>query len=484
MRERSILIGAAPSGATERLEDVLRRAGLRVERVGRGPEVIERALFSRYDAVVLDATVELLAAPQVRDLLKANPRTQTLPVHLIDLEGRAGAERELYIADPLDNLHWLDGLLLAQSAAPARGGALQARLEEVALIDMLQMLIQNRRYGVVELIGASHIGRIELAGDRFGRISLDDSVGGLKALARMVALAEGELRFEPRDDVTAQMEGSAEAILFEAVQLRDEADRYRQELPPGSRVLLKAGGERCLPHHGLLEDILLLVDFYGSVDDILERLEYPDAEILKGILALRDDGWVDLYVPETGDASAAMFADITLDPRWHNEPNPTVWLFGRDADVVRLLWSDPRFKRRVLVRRSLRNPGRFGGNGWFVEIGGVRNVWLRSIEPFSGAEKFALRQGLSTIGGIFLLSERGGDDLEAMVSLALALVSAGMRAVWLPIEAAAGVEHTDAWIGAVAAELPGRLLKLNNDVAAGLWHALAAVLGPDEAEDV
>lgn len=461
---KAILIGAAEAASVKPLMDALQRSGLRVERVSAGPQVIERALFERYDAVLLDASIALLPPRHVRDLLRTNPRTRSLLVYLVDCAGAVQGDAE-FIQSPERDLAWLKVLL--PKGSQGEDGRVAVDLREIQLPDVLQMLLQNQRIGVAEVESHGRVGTIEIGADGFGRIQLGEHQG-LKALARILSWHVGSFRFVPKPNIVAQASGNALGLLLDAVRLADEAEHLRQTLPHGSRLVFQAKSDEQAPHGPLLEQVLLLVDFYGGVDDILERIPVPDAEVLAAIAELHKLQWVQVRLPSgTGDGAA--WPDLALrDALTANNSPAIVWLVGNDADYVRILWNDARLQARLDNRKSLRNAGRFGGNGWIVDAGKNREVWLRFLPPAPIFPDFALRSDLNGAGVVIVADAQDEAELPSLRKLAAAADLAGLRVAWLAPEDMAATNSADA-IGFWQAP--------SEDAPNAFWQALGGVLG-------
>lgn len=476
--EVAVLLGAAPGDAVVAFEERLRATGVRVDVVRLGMEVIERALFNRYDAIVLDASLTLLEPLQVRELLRNNPRTQVLPLFLVDFAGTGVLAAETnFVAQPLSSMAWLEKVLPQRLRVSAEiEGTLHADLSEIPLPDLVQMLAQNRRRGVVEIEEAGRVGRIELVGEDVGAVQIDGGPSGLKALVRLQGWTTGKARFQPQPALKPKDKlGHVTTLLVESLRLRDEELRWRARIPVGSRIAFRARRDLAPPADPLHEQILLMVDFFGVIDDILERLDAPDAAILGGIQQLAADGWVEVLAGgEDAATTAAEWRDLEL-PTHPAGMLPQVWLFGYDAQFVRLLWSEPRMQRRLITRRSMRSNGRFGGNGWIVDAGGGAYLWLRWSTP-DPAMAAVVARSHAPAGVLVLVGE--GDDaaFDDYRTLADGLAAGGLTPVWLPVEAGWSGDGAQAWRDEAWQTLPGKLLTPPQDPLGAFWPALAEAL--------
>lgn len=464
--QRTFLLGAANSKESDRLCEALLRIGARCDRVSAGPQVVERALFERYDAVVLDASIGFLDPRHVRDLLRTNPRTRSLPVYLVDVSGARAGDSE-YVQQPAKNLHWLKELPPHADQTTA-AGSVSANLSEIQLPDMLQMLLANQRSGVIEIHSRDRVGVIEIASGGFGSIRLGEHKN-LKALARILTWREGTFCFQPRDNIVVQQPGSAINLLLDAVRLSDETEHLRQALPAGSRLFYVAKPEVAKPSEPLLDEVLLLVDFYGAVDDILERLAAPDAEILAAIIQLRDQGWVDVRAPLALDGGGVDWPDLPMRPEWQGRL-PSLWLLGADANFARVLCADARLSRRLNHRRSLKNPGRFGGNGWIIDAGKGSDFWLRFFAPSPLFATFAWRPDVFNAGAIAVVSELDLPDWDLFFSCLQTVEKTGQRTAWLTLDQGA-YAYTRQKITAASLFGPA------DDFIGQCWRAIAHVLG-------
>jgi CheY-like chemotaxis protein len=86
-KRRKLLIGEDDIEVGKRLSEWFSSRGFVVEMVEKGPEVLERAIVSRPDAIVMNAIMEGMNGSAVANMLKVMPNTKSIPVILYDNTG-------------------------------------------------------------------------------------------------------------------------------------------------------------------------------------------------------------------------------------------------------------------------------------------------------------------------------------------------------------------------------------------------------------
>lgn len=84
---RKLILGEDDANKAMRLRDWFGSRGYLVELVTKGPEVLERAIVSRPDAIVMNTIMEGMNGGAVADMLKVMPNTKGIPIVLFDNSG-------------------------------------------------------------------------------------------------------------------------------------------------------------------------------------------------------------------------------------------------------------------------------------------------------------------------------------------------------------------------------------------------------------
>jgi FHA domain-containing protein/uncharacterized protein DUF4388 len=175
--------------------------------------------------------------------------------------------------------------------------AVQGRLEEVPLVDLLQLLSTSKKTGAIVIKGYRG-GRVHL---RVGKvvsavIDADPTLPPKKALYRMVTWTQGGFEFVPTEGELPPMpdeisEGT-ELLVMEAMQQGDEL--VRSNLPAATAAIGIA-----MPLTPKLRDLgpeeldlLQLVHNYGVVQAVLDRAAGSDLQVSQKIQALIQRGFL------------------------------------------------------------------------------------------------------------------------------------------------------------------------------------------------
>jgi hypothetical protein len=99
---------------------------------------------------------------------------------------------------------------------------------------------------------------------------------------------------DTRVTVPARIQTPTRALLMEGMRQLDEWDRLVAGLPPlDAQVSLKVKSSE-LPHvvHPLTQEVLLLLEIYSRVQDVMDHCSYPDYQVLRTLQTLVERGMV------------------------------------------------------------------------------------------------------------------------------------------------------------------------------------------------
>jgi Domain of unknown function (DUF4388)/Inner membrane component of T3SS, cytoplasmic domain len=191
----------------------------------------------------------------------------------------------------------LERTAAAQEKKSGGRSAVQGRLEEVPLVDLLQLLSTSKKTGAIVIKGYRG-GRVHLRAGKVvsAVIDADPTLAPKKALFRMVTWSQGGFEFVPHEGEMPQMpseiaEGT-EQLVMEAMHQSDELTRGN--LPAATAAIGIAmpltPKLRDLPADEL--DLVQLVHNYGVVQAVLDRANGSDLEVSQKLFALIQRGFL------------------------------------------------------------------------------------------------------------------------------------------------------------------------------------------------
>ena len=114
-------------------------------------------------------------------------------------------------------------------------------------------------------------------------------VEGEKALFRLLAWERGSFEFTPVPvTIDSRIETPTRALLREGRRQLDEWERTATNLPPlEAHVALRIRTER-LPNviHPLTQEVLVVLELYTRVRDVVDHCSYPDYQVLRTLQTL------------------------------------------------------------------------------------------------------------------------------------------------------------------------------------------------------
>jgi hypothetical protein len=307
------LIADGNAERAKRVAEACEARGVPARLALHGAAALESALRELPAVLVASAELPLIDAQKLAGILRANPRAQHVRLVLMGPDpGRGIAERFFdeilpLDADPGDVALRVEEIVERQERLRAMEQEeearheLQGKLSQVPLTDLLQLLHMNRRTGTLDL--SRHLGpdRAEQATVqvRDGNV-LQARVGvveGEKALFRLLAWREGSFVFGPlRGDAAPRITTPTRALLLEGLRQLDEWEQRRGSLPsPEARASLQVKSVD-LPSMAqpLTREVLLLIDLYPRVQELLDHSTFPDYQVLQTLQTLVDRGLVEL----------------------------------------------------------------------------------------------------------------------------------------------------------------------------------------------
>ncbi len=302
---KKILLVDADKILTQKLGKRLGKAGFEVKTGSDGASALESALRERPDLIITNYHLPLFDAERLKAFLKYNPTTTNIPfIFLIDAdrshdETLASIGGDAFLLKPFrweDIQEKIRGLLKThEDSAPAvrsQGSGVEGSLKEVSLVDLLQIFGLNRRTGTLELRHDDQTGSIHLSEGAVVNAVLGETTGE-KALYRILRWPDGSFSYHPGEKpVTRNVSRSMDALLMEGMRQLDEWVSLYKLMPPLSTVLKIAKAREDLPQNmrPVTQEVLLLLEFYNTVEEIIEKATHTDYDVCKSVLGLIQKG--------------------------------------------------------------------------------------------------------------------------------------------------------------------------------------------------
>ncbi len=201
-------------------------------------------------------------------------------------------------AQPIDARAAQQQLERTAAAQELRGrSAVQGRLEEVPLVDLLQLLSTSKKTGAIVIQGYRG-GRVHLRNGRVvaAVIDADPTLPPKKALYRMVGWTQGGFEFVPQEGelppMPNEIQESTEALVMEAMQQQDELARGTLPAPTSAIGIAMPLTPRLRDLTPEEIDLLQLVHNYGVVQAVLDRAQGSDLEVAQKLAALVQRGYL------------------------------------------------------------------------------------------------------------------------------------------------------------------------------------------------
>lgn len=443
---KKILLVDADQNLLNKLGKRISKAGYEVDAASDGSGALESALMKKPDLIVTNYHLPLFNGERLRAFLRNNPTTTHIPfIFLINADrshdevlASIGGDRDNFLVKPF---RWQEMEAQIQKTFDPHvekplpqpvGTGVEGSLSEVSLVDLLQIFGLNRRTGTLFLQHKEQKGRIHLEDGSVINSVLGETTGE-KALYRILRWQKGSFRYSPgQANVTRNIARTMDALLMEGMRQLDEWDSLVKQMPHPGTVLRLSKSRDELPTNmrPVTQEILLLMEFYSTLEDIVEKSTHTDYDVCQSILGLMQKGIITTSAGESvpvprGEPLITGEEAITIhrilrpgegdygDYHWGK-----ILVFSSSIDLITLFISriseDAEFKlsRDNFSNQEIINSA-FGGMGT-LEVS--ENTYLQVFLLPSSKHHLPLWQAFSegTVGAFFLEGENSGDDNHSL----------------------------------------------------------------------
>jgi len=294
-----------------------------------GANALESALLEKPDLVLTNYHLPMFDGERLRSFMRNNPTTTHIPfIFLIDAD--RGEDETLARIGPDGSLvkpfRWQDVNRKIDEAFNPReesgpgikeaGTGIEGDLKEVSLVDLLQIFSLNRRTGVLVLRRDDLKARISLKDGELLHSELGE-IEGEKALFRILRWNEGSFQYRPGDvntKVRRSINRNMDALLMEGMRQLDEWDSLKDKIPPDGTILKLNKDTDELPSdlRPVTQEILLLLEFYEKMGDIVDKATHTDYDVCRSLLGLLQKGIVS--ISSSGTYTPAVRGEPLITP--------------------------------------------------------------------------------------------------------------------------------------------------------------------------
>jgi len=310
----TVLIADGDYQRGKRLVAACEQLGLGASLVTHGAAALEAALSKRPSVVVAQLGLPLIDGAQLGAILQANPRTRSVDMlYLADTANEAAREGiGGEIAGPPVHAEVVARRIQAlldervsgnvERAKPSEdAGGVGGQISQLPLADLLQLFHVSQRSGVVDLqraggSGSAESGYVSLRAGEIVRAAVG-SIAGEKALYRLLGWDRGEFRFSPGAvGEASEFEKPTRALLQEGLRQNQELALRADSLPALEASVHLKIPRSSLPVviHPLTQEVLLVLEAYSRVGDVVDHCSFPDYQVLRTLHTLAERGIVEL----------------------------------------------------------------------------------------------------------------------------------------------------------------------------------------------
>lgn len=280
----------------ENLATLLRDRGHEVGIAADGLAGLDLGIDMAAEVVVVDGALVGVDLRSFIEVLLENPRTSDATFFVMRRRDQAGhgafADRAELLIKPFHPTEFATRIdeVIRSRRAPDKEPELKGDIAQVALFDLIQVFALNRRTGTLTVETSSGAGSLSMSQ---GQIvdAVEGRTTGEKAVFRLLAAREGRFTFTPGlEKKVHRVDASTDQILMEAVRRIDERQQLISDMPPPDALFQLCGDKPSEP--GVARDVAEALVSPSALEDVLDRVDSNDLEILQAVKGLLQDGSV------------------------------------------------------------------------------------------------------------------------------------------------------------------------------------------------
>ncbi len=305
------------------IKDALKAQGYSIYSAINGAKALETIIEQLPDIIILGMQLPIIDTEKLRDIISVNPKTDNLALIFMGTPEQlksVSAMGEKVITKPfrIDALiGTISGIYQKRQKTielSRENKEIEGNLSQISLIDLLQIFSMNKKDGTITIYSDKGNGFIYLQEGNIINATFE-KVEGVKAFYRLLTVKNGKFEFIPHRALTpTRITSTTESLLMEGMRQIDEMKKNKDVLPPLDAVvkLKKKLSELPKQVRTITQEVLLLLEFYNKVEDIVDNCTFPDYDVLRVLVALLEKGIIEIVqhvTPKTSDREGTLLAN-------------------------------------------------------------------------------------------------------------------------------------------------------------------------------
>lgn len=310
MLKKKVLIADTNQKLVILLKDNLKSRGFNTLSALDGVKALEMILSELPEVIVLGVDLPIIDGERLSAIIRSNPKTANTPIiflsdRLKKIESYQPF-KDVLLIKPVDYnevIHKVNSFYqkIERIEKVSRlDKEIEGNLSQIPLVDLIQILSMNKKNGVIiltrnEVKGFVYFKEGNIVNANIGKIE------GEKAFFRLLSWSDGKFEFVPTKISTPiRIHRNTDSLIMEGMRELDEWERMKEVFPaPESFLRLKVSSKE-LPKDlsSIEQEILLLLEFYPRLGDIVDNCTYPDYEVYFTVNRLIKEGILEIYKKE------------------------------------------------------------------------------------------------------------------------------------------------------------------------------------------
>jgi len=287
------------------IKDALKMQGYAVSSALNGAKALEIIIEQLPDIIILGMQLPIIDTEKLRDIVRANPKTDKLVLIFMGMPEQLKSvtnigERVINKPFRIDELITaISGIYQKRQKAielSRENKEIEGNLSQISLIDLIQIFSMNKKDGTISIYCDKGTGFIYFQEGNVINATFE-KVEGAKAFYRLLTIKNGKFEFVPHRALTpTRITSTTEFLLMEGMHHIDEMKRNKDILPsPDATVKLKKKlSELPKQVRTITQEVLLLLEFYNKVQDIVDNCTFPDYDVLRVLMVLLEKGIIEI----------------------------------------------------------------------------------------------------------------------------------------------------------------------------------------------